>query len=583
LDAANDHSVHVDNVAPTTPNLASPADNATTGDNTPAFDWSDSTDPAGANDTITYGIQIDNNCDFSSPERDETTSSSDFTPVASLADGTYCWRVNASDEDAGTSAYSSVRHLTTDTAAPTVESIDRAGDNPTNASSVDWTVTFSESVSGVDSSDFALVQSGGVAGASITGVSGSGTTYTVTANTGIGNGSLGLNLNDDDSISDAGGNSLRASGGGADGSFTGQVYTIDKTGPTVTVNQAVGQSDPTTASQIHFTAVFNEPVVGFQNNDVTIGGTAGAVNASVTNSGDDRTFDIAVSGMTTSGTVTASINAGRADDAAGNGNSASTSTDNTVTWNSQTLNAAPVVTITSPTFGQLYAKGSANVNLAATFTDPDGPNPHTCSINWDDGVVQPGVVNEASRTCTKAHTFSSAGVYTINVTICDSLGGCGTATVWVVVYDPSAGFVTGGGWINVAAGSYPADPTLSGRANFGFNSKYKNGNGPPSGETEFNFQVGNFNFHSDAYQWLVVSSFKAQYRGTGSVNGISGYDFRVTGYDGQVSGGGGIDKFRIKITRNGQTVFDNRLGQPDDIDQASPQQIAGGSIVIHRP
>ena len=142
--------------------------------------------------------------------------------------------------------------------------------------------------------------------------------------------------------------------------------------------------------------------------------------------------------------------------------------------------------------------------------------------------------------------------------------------------------MTGGGWINVAAGSYPADPTLSGRANFGFNSKYKNGNGPPSGQTEFNFQVGNFNFHSDAYQWLVVSSFKAQYRGTGSVNGVSGYDFRLTGYDGQISGGGGIDKFRIKITRNGQTVFDNRMGQLDDIDQADPQQIAGGSIVINR-
>jgi len=375
---------------------------------------------------------------------------------------------------------------------------------------------------------------------------------------------------------------LRAPGGGADGSFTGQVYTIDKTAPSVTVNQAVGQSDPTSASQINFTAVFSEPVSGFQNNDITIGGTAGATTANVTNSGDNRTFNIAISGMTTSGTVRASINADRANDAAGNGNTASTSTDNTVTWNAQTQNAAPVVTITSPTFGALYAKGSANVSLSASFVDSDGPNPHTCSINWDDGVVQSGTVNETNRTCVKAHTFTAAGVYTINVTICDSLGGCGTAEVWVVVYDPSAGFVTGGGWINVAPGSYPADPTLSGRANFGFNSKYKNGGGPPSGETEFNFQVANFNFHSESYDWLVVSSFKAQYRGTGSVNGVSGYDFRVTGYDGDINGGGGIDKYRIKITRNGQTIFDNRMGQSEDIDQANPQQIAGGSIVIHR-
>jgi len=37
--------------------------------------------------------------------------------------------------------------------------------------------------------------------------------------------------------------------------------------------------------------------------------------------------------------------------------------------------------------------------------------------------------------------------------------------------------------------------------------------------------MGNFNFHSEAYSWLVVSGYKAQYKGTGSVNGVSGYDF----------------------------------------------------------
>jgi hypothetical protein len=66
------------------------------------------------------------------------------------------------------------------------------------------------------------------------------------------------------------------------------------------------------------------------------------------------------------------------------------------------------------------------------------------------------------------------------------------------------------------------------------------------------------------------------------VNGVSGYDYRLTAYDGQVNGGGGLDKFRMKVTRNGQTIFDNRMGQPDDPDIANPQVIAGGSIVIHR-
>ena len=104
-----------------------------------------------------------------------------------------------------------------------------------------------------------LVQSGGVAGASITGVTGSGDTYTVTASTGSGNGALGLNLSDNDSIIDAGGNSLRASGGGVDGSFTGQVYTIDKTAPSVTSTRLSARPIRRARRQIHFTAVFSEP------------------------------------------------------------------------------------------------------------------------------------------------------------------------------------------------------------------------------------------------------------------------------------------------------------------------------------
>jgi hypothetical protein len=153
----------------------------------------------------------------------------------------------------------------------------------------------------------------------------------------------------------------------------------------------------------------------------------------------------------------------------------------------------------------------------------------------------------------------------------------------VIVYDPNAGFITGGGWLNVDPGSYPAMPLLSGRANFGFNSQYKKGATVPTGETEFQFQVGNFNFHSTKYDFLVVSGFKAQYKGTGEVNGIPGYSFRLTAYDGALMNPTGSDKFRIKVTNSaGLVVFDNRLGVSDDVDVADPQAINGGSIVIHK-
>ena len=72
--------------------------------------------------------------------------------------------------------------------------------------------------------DFALVQAGGVSGASITSVTGSGTTWTVNANTGSGTGTLGLNLVDNDSIT-SGGVPLGGAGAG-NGNFTGEVYTV---------------------------------------------------------------------------------------------------------------------------------------------------------------------------------------------------------------------------------------------------------------------------------------------------------------------------------------------------------------------
>src|SRR5207302_6753291 len=139
--------------------------------------------------------------------------------------------------------------------------------------------------------------------------------------------------------------------------------------------------------------------------------------------------------------------------------------------------------------------------------------PWTWNINWDDSSgacptpnanTCPSSNGTVSGTTTTnspfsaTHTFTNVGVYTINVKVKDSTGLAGVATVWIVVYDPNGGFVTGGGFINVNPGSYTADPTLSGRANFGFNSQYKKNANIPTGETEFNFQVGNFNFHSDA-------------------------------------------------------------------------------------
>src|SRR5438874_5452024 len=94
-----------------------------------------------------------------------------------------------------------------DKAAPEVVSINRHSTSPSNAASVQFDVTFSESVTGVGTGDFALA-AGAPTGASISSVTGTGSSYTVTVATGSGDGTLGLNLVDDDSIADSSTNKL---------------------------------------------------------------------------------------------------------------------------------------------------------------------------------------------------------------------------------------------------------------------------------------------------------------------------------------------------------------------------------------
>ncbi len=130
-------------------------------------------------------------------------------------------------------------------------------------------------------------------------------------------------------------------------------------------------------------------------------------------------------------------------------------------------------------------------------------------------------------------------------------------------------------------GAYSANPTLTGKASFGFVSKYLKGANVPTGNTQLQFHAGGLNFNSSSYEWLVVAGHKAQYKGEGAVNGVGGYKFILTATDGQQPGGGGVDKFRIRIWNNNGVVYDNKMGSSDDIDSADPQAIGGGSIVIH--
>jgi hypothetical protein len=246
-------------------------------------------------------------------------------------------------------------------------------------------------------------------------------------------------------------------------------------------------------------------------------------------------------------------------------------------------NEPPVITVVNGPLNGVVVGGSAAIS--AQFTDADSGDTHTCSISWGDTLSDPGAVTEPSLSsegaCQASHIFGQPGLYTVEVTVTDDGGASDTeAFHYVAVYDPRAGFVTGGGWIQSPAGAVIGSPLAEGKANFGFSSKYQGRDATPSGQTEFQFKAGDWSFHSSSYQWLVVTGARAQFMGVGAVNGAGNYGFLLTVIDGALDGG--ADKLRMKIwdMNNGNLiVYDTQPGAPD-ID-APATALGGGSIVIH--
>jgi surface-anchored protein len=122
--------------------------------------------------------------------------------------------------------------------APYVTGITRLDANPATSPTVRFGVTFSEVVTGVTNDDFAL-DANGPTGATITSVTGSGSSYVVTASIGTGDGTLRLRVLDNDSIVDTDSYQLGGVGLG-NGEFAyGQGYTIRTSTATPTFNNVV--------------------------------------------------------------------------------------------------------------------------------------------------------------------------------------------------------------------------------------------------------------------------------------------------------------------------------------------------------
>lgn len=258
---------------------------------------------------------------------------------------------------------------------------------------------------------------------------------------------------------------------------------------------------------------------------------------------------------------------------------------------SQTVNVVVSHNITAPLSGASYKIGST-VNFSGTFWDKPG-NKHTAQWLIDGTSVNGSVTAEPSGTkngtVTGSYKFGSAGVYKLQMNVKDQTGAVSYANTQgdleaiVVIYDPNGGYTYGGGYFTSPAGSLKSNPTAAGKVSYGFNSNYFKGATNPKGETQMQFMIGNLEFNALNFDYLAISGAKAQYKGSGKIVGDqSGYSFIMTVIDGQATGGGGVDKIRLKIynKNTGAIIYDNQPGA-SDADDPTTAVGTGSTIVVY--
>ncbi len=221
------------------------------------------------------------------------------------------------------------------------------------------------------------------------------------------------------------------------------------------------------------------------------------------------------------------------------------------------------------------------VSLTASLLPSSVAAPDSVVLNWGDSTddLTGGTFGS---TLTASHAYTTPGVYTVELTLMYGDLTISDIYEFVVVYDPNGGFVTGGGWIDSPEGAYVPDPSQTGKASFGFVSKYKKGQSTPDGNTTFQFKAADLKFKSTSYDWMVIAGKKAQFKGSGTINGSGNYGFMLTAIDAALTPSTDVDLFRIKIwdkDNNDTAVYDNQLGASDGSDPTTA--IGGGSIVIH--
>jgi PKD repeat protein len=245
-------------------------------------------------------------------------------------------------------------------------------------------------------------------------------------------------------------------------------------------------------------------------------------------------------------------------------------------------NVAPALSAFSvPNTAVGLTSSGVAVPVSSTFTDPGTLDTHTATLDCGVADMTVALVDDvpAHGTASGICSYSTAGVYAVRLTVRDDDGASDTelGSGLVVVYDPAAGSLAGGGWTASPAGAYAAAPGAAGKLTFALQIRYEPEATSPTGSADFKLNTAKLDFRSIAFDWLAISGSTVRVQGSGTLNGAAGYAFAVVARDGVSN-----DAIRIRIWRltTGEVVYDN---QPDDpVLSSATTALGGGSVHVQR-
>lgn len=258
--------------------------------------------------------------------------------------------------------------LTVIAPATTITSLNRVNATPSNASTVNWTLTFAAPVTGVTASNFSL--SGAAAtGASVgpPATSNGGLTWNVPVTTGSTDGTLTLSVANATGLTPGVSTSLPFA-------TAGQTYTMDKTRPTVSIG-APSASSVGPGGSVSYTVTYAD--ANFASSSLTTGGislnTTGGASGTIGLSGSGTSYTVTISSITGAGTIGITVGANTSLDAATNANLASAaSTTFNVVSNNADLSALALTTATINEFFSAattaYTSSVPNATSSVTVT-----------------------------------------------------------------------------------------------------------------------------------------------------------------------------------------------------------------------